>query len=109
MGDAALPDGARAVRAGAPVRRRRGLRRGAAAVPGAVARRERARTARLRPLDGVSRLPGPALDRAGADEGRRPLRPGGLTRRVRGAGDVDDVEVRAAAAALWRRQGRRAL
>ena len=43
----------------------------------------------------------------GPDEGRDPLRPRGDARRVRRARDVDDLEVRAAAPALRRREGRR--
>src|SRR5262249_47422613 len=82
MEDAALPDGACAVRPGAPARRRRGLRRRAASVSRAVARRQRAGQARQRPLDGLPRLPRPALDGARADEGWRSLRPRGDARRV---------------------------
>ena len=46
---------------------------------------------------------------ARAHEGRHPLRRPRLARRVRGARDVDDVEVRPAPAALRRREGRRPL
>ena len=46
---------------------------------------------------------------ARADEGRHPLRRGGHARRVRCARGLDDVEVRAAAPSLRRREGRRAL
>ena len=109
MGDAALPDGARPVRAGPAARRRRGVRGRAAALPGALARGQRPGQARLRQVDGLPGLPRPALDRARPDEGRRPLRRRGVARRVRGARDVDDVEVRAPAAALRRREGRRPL
>ena len=109
MGDAALQDGARAVRAGVPVRGRDRVGRRATPFPGARGdglgpgppRRGRA------PLS--SRLPRAALDGARADEGRDPLRPGGLARRVRGARDVDDVEVRAPAPSVRRREGRRPL
>ena len=59
-----------------------------------------------RRLRGLSR---PALLGARADERGHPLRPGGDARRVRGARGLDDVEVRAAAASVRRRQGRRAL
>ena len=54
-------------------------------------------------------LPRPALVRARADEGRHPLRPGGDARRVRRARGLDDLEVRAAAPPVRRRQGRRPL
>ena len=54
-------------------------------------------------------LPGAALDRARPDQGRHPLRPARDARRVRRAGDVDDLEVRAPAAPVRRRQGRRPL
>ena len=47
--------------------------------------------------------------RARAHEGRRPVRPRGDARRMRGACDVDDLEVRAAAAPVRRGQGRRPL
>ncbi len=60
----------------------------------------------------LARLPGYRVQhstRARADEGRHPLRPARLARRVRGARDVDDVEVRAPATAVRRREGRRAL
>ena len=57
----------------------------------------------------LPRLPRPALEHHRPDEGRDPLRPGGHARRVRGARDVDDVEVLAPAAAVRRREGRRAL
>ena len=60
-----------------------------------------------RPL--VPGLPRAALLRARPDEGRHPLRRGRQPRRVRGARDVDDVEVRAPAAPLRRREGRRPL
>ena len=60
-------------------------------------------------LGDLRRLPRAALDRARADEGRHPLRPGGLARRVRRAREVDDVEVRAAAPAVRRREGRHPL
>src|SRR5207249_10185566 len=43
------------------------------------------------------------------DEGRRPPRHGGLARRVRGACDVDDVEMRASPAPVRRCEGWRAL
>ena len=55
------------------------------------------------------RLPRPALVRARADEGRDPLRPGGDARRVCRARRLDDLEVRASAAPLWRGEGRRPL
>ena len=109
MGYAALSDASGAVRGGAHARRRR---RGAA---------ERLRyperavmvSVPVRMDDGtLVRLPGlprSALERARADEGRDPLRPARLARRVRRARDVDDVEVRAPASAVRRRQGRRAL
>ena len=45
----------------------------------------------------------------GPDQGRDPPRARRLARRVRGAGDVDDIQVRAARPPLRRRQGRRAL
>ena len=109
MGDAALPDGARPVRAGPSTRRRRGVRGRAAALSGALARGQRPGAARLGEVDGLPGLPGAALDRARPDEGRRPLRRRGDAGRVRGARDVDDLEVRAPAAALRRRQGRRSL
>ena len=99
VGNPALPHGARPVRAGPAVRRRRGVRGRAAALPGALARRQRPGQARLGQVDGLPGLPRPALDRARPDEGRRPLRRRGVARRVRGARDVDDLEVRAAAAA----------
>ena len=43
----------------------------------------------------LPRLPRPALERPRPDEGRRPLRRRGLARRVRRAGHLDDLEVRA--------------
>ena len=57
----------------------------------------------------VPGLPGAALVGARADEGRHPLRPRRQPRRVCGARDVDDLEVRAPPPALRRREGRRAL
>ena len=81
MGDRALSNGARAVRAGAPVRRRRGVRGRAASLPGALARRQRPREARLRPLDGFPRLSRAALD--GARARRRAA--SATTRRSRSA------------------------
>ena len=80
-----------------------------ACVPGARGHRRRAAAPRRRDDGDLRRLPRAALDRARPDEGRHPLRPGGVARRVRGARDVDDVEVRAAAAAVRRREGRHPL
>ena len=54
-------------------------------------------------------LPRAAHADDGADEGRHALLARRLARRVRGAGDVDDVQVRAARAAVRRREGRGAL
>ena len=62
-----------------------------------------------RPPRRLPRLPRPALEHHRADEGRDPLRPGGDARRVRGARDVDDVEVLAPPPAVRRREGRRSL
>ncbi len=86
-----------------------GARRRAAALSRAGGHPDAAGAAgrRERPL--VSGLPRAALLGARTDEGRRPLRRGRQPGRVRRARDVDDVEVRAPAAALRRRQGRRAL
>ena len=87
------------------------LRRGrrAAALPRARDHALRPGQARRRHARRLRRLPRPALDRARADEGRHPLRPGGHARRVRRARDLDDLEVRAPAAAVRRREGRRPL
>ena len=57
----------------------------------------------------LSGLPRPAFERARPDEGRDPLRQGGDARRVRRACDVDDLEVRASAPPVRRREGRSAL
>jgi len=108
VGDAALQNGALAVRAAPPVRRHRGFRRRTVALPGA-----RARVSVPVHLDsgrlGVFPATAPALDRARPFQGRRALRHGGHARRVRGARDVDDLEVRTPTAAVRRRQGRSAL
>ena len=56
-----------------------------------------------------SRVPCAALDGARADEGRHPLRPARLAGRVRGAGDVDDLEMRPPPTAVRRRERRRSL
>ena len=109
VGHAALPDRARSVRAGAPVCRRLASHRRAPALPRAGADGQRAGAPRRRRLRRLCRLPRPALERARADEGRHPLRPRRDSRRVRGARDVDDLEVRAAAAPVRRREGRRPL
>ena len=109
VGEPALPHGALPVRAGARLLRDRRRDRGATAVSRARADRRLSGQARRRPARRLPGLPSPALERAGADQGRYPLRPQRLAGRVRGARDVDDVEVRAPAAALRRRQGRGAL
>ena len=57
----------------------------------------------------VPGLPRAALVGARPDEGRHPLRRRRRPRRVRRARDVDDLEVRAPAPAVRRREGRRAL
>ena len=62
-----------------------------------------------RPPCRLPRVPRPALERPRPDEGRHPLRPGGHARRVRRARDVDDLEVRAAAPSVRRREGRGSL
>ena len=85
-----------------------GARR-ASALPRARGHGQRPGADGRRALGRLPRLPRPALERARADEGRHPLRPARLARRVRGARDVDDLEVRAPAAAVRRRQGRRPL
>ena len=89
--------------------RRSRRHRRAAPLPRALDHRQRAGPARRRPAHRLPRLPRPALERHGPDEGRHALRPGGDARRVRRARGLDDVEVLAPAAALRRRQGRRAL
>ena len=109
MGYAPLPHSRRAVRGGAHTRRR-GRRCGRAPAlsrarrhgqhPGAHGRRD---------LDDLPRLSRAPLERRRPDEGRHPLRPARLARRVRGARDVDDMEVRAAPASVRGREGRRAL
>ena len=66
-------------------------------------------SARRREPPRLPRLPRAALQRARPDEGRHPLRRQRHARRVRGARDVDDLEVLAAPAAVRRREGRRAL
>ena len=71
--------------------------------------RLRADPSRLGRRGRASRVPRAALDGARPDEGWHPLRPARLARRVRGARDVDDLEVRAAAPAVRRREGRRPL
>ena len=77
--------------------------------PAPLARRELPGADGLRRRALVHRLPRAAHADDGPDEGRLSLRPRRLDGRVRGAGDVDDVEVRAARPALRRREGRRAL
>ena len=109
VGFTALPHGRGPVRPGRAVRRHRPRRGRAPALPGARVHRQLPRAARQRPARRLRRLPGAALERARPDEGRHPLRRRGDARRVRRARGLDDVEVRAAAAALRRRQGRRAL
>ena len=106
---AALPDGDRAVRPGGPVRRRRRRRRRAASPSRALDHRGVPDQARRRKARRAPGLPGPALERPRPHQGRRALRPRGHPRRVRGARGLDDVEMRAAPAALRRREGRRAL
>ena len=78
----------------------------AAALSGARRGRLRADPPRFGRRCRVPCVPRAALDRARADEGRHPLRPARLARRVRRARDVDDLEVRAPATAVRRRQGR---
>ena len=109
VGCAALADRARTVRAGARARRRLAWRSRAAALSGARRGRLRAHPSRFGRGRRAPCVPRAALDRARADEGRRPLRPARLARRMRGAGDVDDVEMRSVAAAVRRREGRRPL
>src|SRR5579862_7455016 len=109
VGHPALPHGSRAIRAGVAVRRRLADGGRAAQLSRARADHERPAAAGRRPLADLPRIPRPALDRARTDEGRRPLRPRGVARRVRGARLVDDLEVCAAPSALRRREGRCAL
>ena len=109
VGHAALPAGAYPARAGTARRADLARRRRAPSLSRACGDPHAAGAdgRRQRPL--VSRLPRAAFLGARADEGRDPLRRGGLARRVRGARDVDDLEVRAPAPALRRRERRRAL
>ena len=89
-----------------------GLRRRPARAPhGAapLARRQLPGAPRRRRGPGVHGLPRPAHARHGPDEGRHPPRARRLARRVRGARDVDDLQVRAPRPAVRRREGRRAL
>ena len=58
---------------------------------------------------GLPGLPRDAQHRARPVEGRHPLPPGRHARRGQGAGDVDDVEVRADGHPVRRREGRRRL
>ena len=110
VGHAALPAGAHAARARAPAGRDPRLRRRAAALPGARRDPRRCRSgsttapSRSFPAYRVqhSSVLGPTKGGVRYDDGGRP-------RRVRGARDVDDLEVRAPAPALRRREGRRAL
>ena len=99
----------RPVRPGRSVRGRRPGRGGAAPASRAVDPRLLPDQARRRNPRRLPRLPRAALERARPDEGRHPVRPRGLARRVRCARRLDDVEVRAPAAALRRREGRRPL
>ena len=105
----ALPRGGRPV----PPRRRPARPRGgdprAAARAAALARRELPGAARRRRGPVVHGLPRAAHADDGPDEGRLPLRPRRLAGRVRGARDVDDLQVRARRPAVRRRQGRRPL
>ena len=80
-------------------RQGRPRRRRAPAPSGAVDHRRCPMQARRRHARRLPGLPRPAFERARPDEGRHPLRPRGQPRRVRGARRLDDVEVRAAAAA----------
>ena len=109
MGHAPLPHRRRAVRGGAHSCRRR--RRGGRASALSRARRHGQRPGPdgRRDLDDLPGLPRAPLERGRPDEGRHPLRPACLARRVRCARDVDDVEVRVAPAPVRRREGRRAL
>ena len=109
VGHAALPHGRDPVRPGRPARRHPPGCGRAAALPRACVHRQLSGEARLRPARRLPGLPGAALERARPDQGRRPLRRHVDARRMRRAGDVDDVEVRAAAAPVRRREGRRAL
>ena len=91
-------------RAGA---RRRGA--DATARAPAVAGRQLPSTDGLRRGRQLHRLPRPAHADDGPDQGGPAIRAGSRVRRVRRAGDVDDLEVRARGAAVRWRQGRRAL
>ena len=99
---AAVPDGDRAVRPGGPARGRRRRRRRAAPPPRAVDHRRLPGENGRRTPRCVPRLPRTALERPGPDEGRHPLRPRGVARRVRRARRLDDLEVRPAAPAVRR-------
>jgi predicted AlkP superfamily phosphohydrolase/phosphomutase len=106
VGHAAVPHGPRPVRAGASLRGRFGDGRRTAQLPGARGHRQRPAPPRRRLGRDLPRLPRAALDGARADQGRHALRPRGLARRVRRPRDLDDVEVRALAAPVRRREGR---
>ena len=95
-------------RAARAARARAGVRHPARSAA-ALDRRELPRPARRRPRARADRLSRPAHADDGADEGWLSLRPRRVARRVRGARDVDDLEMRAARAAVRRREGRRAL
>ena len=56
---------------------------------------------------GVRRLPGAASPHPRSDQGRHAVCALRRYRRGRGACDLDELEMRAGRAALWRRQGRR--
>ena len=109
VGDAAVRTGCDAAGAGPGARRDPGLRRDPSPPSGACGDPDAAGSPRRRDGRLVSGLPGAALVRARADEGRHPLRRRGRPRRVRGAGDVDDLEVRSPPPAVRRREGRRPL
>ena len=109
VGHSALPHRRHAVRPGRPTRGHPPRHRRAAAVPRAGVHRQLPRPARLRPARRLPGLPRPALERARPDEGRHSLRLRGQPRRMRRARGLDDLEVRAAAPPLRRRQGGRAL
>ena len=110
MGEPALPHGALPVRAGARL-----LPRSATRSPSGCAFPERSLIVAVPVrLDDGRRVvfPGYRVQHSsvlGPTKGGIRYDHARLARRVRGAGDVDDVEVRAPAAALRRREGRHAL
>ena len=109
MGHAPLPPGADPARSRTGVRGDPRVRREPPALAGAGAHRHRPDRDGRRHASLVPGVPGAALLGARPDQGRHPLRHRRRPRRVRRARDVDDVEVRAPAPALRRREGRRAL